>query len=69
MSPSISPLLKVCGYVKAGGPAGVFVCLARNCEARVRLGQLSDAFVDDPAAAFPPGKKVTGRVLKVDGSR
>lgn len=31
---------RVAGYVKSAGPAGVFVCLARNLDARVRWGWL-----------------------------
>lgn len=29
-------MLQVAGYVKSAGPAGVFVCLARNLDARIR---------------------------------
>jgi rRNA biogenesis protein RRP5 len=60
---------QVGGYVKAAGKAGVFVCLTRTLDARLRLGQLSDKFVEDPAAAYPEGAYVSARVLKVEGER
>jgi rRNA biogenesis protein RRP5 len=60
---------KVSGYVKSAGPSGVFVCLARGLDARVRLRQLADTFVDDPAAAFPAGARVEGAVVGVEGGR
>ena len=56
-------LVQVSGYVKAVSSAGVFVALARNAEARVKMGHLSDSFVKDPKAAFPEGKLVHGRVI------
>ena len=56
-------LVQVSGYVKAVSSAGVFVALARNAEARVKMGHLSDSFVKDPKAAFPEGKLVQGRVI------
>lgn len=62
-------MAQLSGYVKAVSPAGAFVCLARGCEARVRLGQLADSFVPNPEEAFPPGKRVAGRVLRVDSGR
>ncbi len=30
--------MQVAGYVKSAGPPGVFVCLARNLDARIRWG-------------------------------
>ncbi len=39
---------------------------SRFRDARVKLGNLSDGFIEDPAAAFPPGMRVKARVLKVD---
>ena len=61
--------LQVNGYVKSTSKAGVFVTIGRGVEARVKLGQLSTSFVDDPAAAFPPGKLVKGKILSVSGDR
>lgn len=57
------------GYVKAVTKAGVFVVMARNAEARVRLSQLKNGFVEDPAAAFPVGSLFTGRVVATEGGR
>lgn len=34
-----------------------------------RLGQLSDGFVEDPAAAFPEGSLVVGQVLATEGGK
>ncbi len=65
----LAPGRRVTGYVRAAGRAGVFVALARGLDARVRLRQLADGFVDDPAAAFPEGRRVEGTVLKVEGGR
>ncbi|PRW20900.1 RRP5-like protein [Chlorella sorokiniana] len=60
---------RVAGYVKSAGQAGVFVALARNLDARIRLGQLSDGFVEDPAVAFPEGSLVVGQVLATEGGK
>ena len=49
--------------------AGVFVTIGRGIDARVKLGQLSSTFVEDPAVAFPIGKLVKGRVISVTGDR
>lgn len=57
------------GYVKAVTKAGVFVVLARDVEARVRLSQLQNGFVEDPATAFPVGSLFTGRVVATEGGR
>lgn len=62
-------LLQVSGYVKAVSSAGVFVVLARNAEARVKMGHLSDSFVKDPKEAFPEGKLVAGRVISAADGR
>ncbi len=56
-------LLQVSGYVKAVSSVGVFVVLARNADARVKMGHLSDSFVKDPKQTFPEGKLVEGRVI------
>lgn len=57
------------GYVKNVSAVGVFVTLSSSVEARVKLGQLSDTFVEDPKAAFPVGQLVSGRILNVQGDR
>ncbi|KAL0048743.1 hypothetical protein WJX82_009925 [Trebouxia sp. C0006] len=60
---------QVHGYVKSVAKVGVFVTIGRGIEARVKLGQLSATFVEDPAVAFPVGKLVKGRVVSVTGNR
>ncbi len=61
--------MQVSGYVKSVSSAGVFVVLARNVEARVKMGHLSDSFVKDPKEAFPDGKAVEGRVISAADGR
>lgn len=61
--------LQVCGYVQHVSKAGMFVALAHDVTARVKLGQLAASFVEDPQAAFPPGTLVKGRILSVQGDR
>ncbi|KAK3236152.1 hypothetical protein CYMTET_53700 [Cymbomonas tetramitiformis] len=56
----------VSGYVKNCSQKGCFVALARNIDAYIRLGNLSDQFVNDPTVSFPQGKLVQGRVLSLD---
>lgn len=60
--------LQILGYVKSVGQ-GVFVSLAGNLDGRVKLSQLSDGFVKDPAAEFPLGRLVRSKVLSVIGDR
>ena len=50
------------GYVVDVGRGGAFVCLARGLDARVRLSDLAAGFVPDPAAAFPAGTLVVGKI-------
>ena len=61
----LSPGAAVSGYVKAAGKMGVFVTLGRDLEARIKLRQLQDEFVEDPLAAYPPGTFVQGRVVAI----
>jgi len=44
---------------------GCFIRLSRNLDGRVILKQLSDRFLSDPVASFPPGRLVVGRVKVV----
>ena len=55
--------------MKSVSSAGVFVVLARNAEARVKMGHLSDSFVKEPREDFPEGKLVQGRVLSAADGR
>ena len=65
---SLTPGTPVAGYVVDVARGGAFVCLARGLDARVRLSDLAPGFVPDPAAAFPAGTLVVGRVTAVDGA-
>lgn len=56
---------QVCAYVRSVGSKGLFAVLDRNRDARIKLRQLSDGFVEDPVAAFPVGALLRGRVLTV----
>jgi hypothetical protein len=44
---------------------GLFLSLDRLHHGRVKKNQLSDGFIEDPAAAFPIGTLLTARVLSV----
>ena len=55
------------GYIKSVTPKGVFVALSGTLTARVKLRNLSDGFVEDPKAAFPIGRLVSGKVLSTEG--
>ena len=54
------------GFVKASGKGGVFVALPGGREARAKARELTNGFVRDIAAAFPPGRLVRCRVLEQD---
>jgi rRNA biogenesis protein RRP5 len=47
----------------------MFVVLDRSHDARVKLSQLSDGFVEDPAAAFPVGSCVEGHIVSVEHTK
>ena len=55
--------------MKSVSPAGAFVALARNLEARVKMNNLADGYVDEPQQAFPEGQLVTGRIIGTDHNR
>lgn len=55
--------------MKGVSAVGMFVSLSSSVEARVKLGQLSDTFVEDPQTTFPAGQFVTGRILSIQGDR
>ncbi|KAG2498018.1 hypothetical protein HYH03_004276 [Edaphochlamys debaryana] len=59
----------VAGYVKRCDAKGLFVALDRSRDGHVKLGNLSDGFIEDPAAAFPPGMRLEAKVLKLEGGR
>ena len=54
------------GYVKNVTKGGVFVAVARDADARIKMCNLGDAFVENPAAAFPRGALVRGVVVAAD---
>ena len=62
--PAVGSVVK--GFVVQTSHKGCFVRLSRRLTARVELKNLADAFVQDVATAFPPGKLVAGRVLSAD---
>jgi predicted RNA-binding protein with RPS1 domain len=56
---------QVQGYVRGVSDKGLFLALDRTHHGRVKKNQLSDGFIEDPAAAFPLGTLLTARVLSV----
>lgn len=59
-------VLQVCGYVKNVSKAGVFVTISRDTDARIKLANLGDTFVEAPETVFPLGTCVRGRLLSVE---
>jgi rRNA biogenesis protein RRP5 len=57
------------GFVKTISEKGCFVDLTRDHYARIKICDLSDAFIKDWKTAFPPGKLVQGKITKVDDER
>lgn len=57
--------MQVCGYVKVASKAGVFVALGPGMDARVKLANLANHFVEDPAKDFPIGKCVQGKLISI----
>lgn len=57
------------GYIKNVSGAGAFVALGSEVEARVKLNNLADGFVEDPKQAFPEGKLVRGRIIDINHNR
>lgn len=53
------------GYVKAASKYGVFVSLAKDLDARIKMSNLADSFVEDVNLAFPVGKRVKGHIVSV----
>lgn len=59
----------VSGYVKVAGPMGVFITIGRDLEARIKLRQLNDEFVEDPIKEYPPGTFVQGKVMAINDGK
>lgn len=57
--------MQVIGYVKAASKYGVFVSLSDGIDARVKMSNLADSFVEDAAQAFPQGKLVKGHLISI----
>lgn len=53
------------GYVVQTNKKGCFVRLSHSLEGRVVIKELSDGFLPDPAASFPSGRLVAGRVKHI----
>lgn len=53
-------------FVTNTSDKGCFVRIAHGTNGRILIKDLSDDFVQDPAAMFPPGTLITGRVKTVD---
>ncbi|KAJ3286606.1 hypothetical protein HK104_008958, partial [Borealophlyctis nickersoniae] len=62
----LKPDAVVAGYVHSISEKGCFVRLNRNLAARVKIGELSDAFIKDWKSAFKPGQLVKGRIMSVN---
>ena len=54
------------GFVSNTSGKGCFLRLSHAVTGHVLMKDLSDEFIDDPAAEFPMGKLVHARVLSVD---
>lgn len=52
-------------YVVSTNKRGCFVRLSRCVEGRVMLKELSDEYLPNPAASFPPGRLVVGKIKEV----
>lgn len=52
-------------FVVSTNKKGCFVRLSRFVTGRVKLKELSDSFLPDPATMFPPGRLVVGKVKQV----
>eukprot|EP00798_Chlamydomonas_sp_ICE-L_P000496 gene496-1903_t len=56
---------KVSGFVKRVDGKGLFISLSRDVDARIKLCNLSDGYVESPQAAFPEGLLVEGTVISL----
>ena len=52
-------------YVVSTTKMGCFVRLSRSVEGRIILKELSDEFIPNPSAVFPPGRLIVGKVKSV----
>lgn len=56
-------------FVVNTNKSGCFVRLARTAEGRVILKELSDEFLPNPAASFPPGRLVIGKIKAISETK
>lgn len=54
------------GFVRTVGKFGCFVTIGRGVVAHVRMGDLSDGYVENPETEFPVGALVSGTVTEVN---
>ena len=66
--PTPTPNDMVHAYVANTTKMGCFVRLSRSVEGRVILKELSDDFIPNPQAVYPPGRLVVGKVKHVKES-
>ena len=59
----------VSAYVVTTTKQGCFVRLSRSIEGRIILKELSDDFIPNPFAMFPPGRLIVGKVKHVKESQ
>lgn len=53
------------GFVRVVGNIGCFVSIGRDVVALVKKSEMSDDFIKDPAAEFPVGSLVSGKVTEI----
>ncbi|KAI5068389.1 hypothetical protein GOP47_0016734 [Adiantum capillus-veneris] len=58
--------MEVQGFVKSVIKKGCFVTLSRHLDARIKLSNLAENFIDDPGSLFPVGKLVKGRIISLE---
>ncbi|KAI8806617.1 hypothetical protein BJ742DRAFT_679848, partial [Cladochytrium replicatum] len=57
------------GYVRSSSDKGCIVSLSKSVSALVKVRSLSDAYIKNCSAMFPPGLLVRGKILSVKGRR
>ncbi|KAJ3175830.1 rRNA biogenesis protein rrp5 [Geranomyces variabilis] len=57
------------GYISTVADSGVFVSLGRAVSARIKISDLSDAFIKNWKEVFVPGQLVTGRITGINSDK
>ncbi|KAJ3156683.1 rRNA biogenesis protein rrp5 [Geranomyces michiganensis] len=65
----VKPNSIVRGYVSAVADAGLFVSLGRKVSARVKISELSDAFIKNWKESFELGQLVAGRIVSINSDK